>query len=195
MSTTVDSTSSFVTGPWKEGDCRLAVFYEDAIARDRAMALSDHLAQAFWKDLDLSVSWWGLRYLEDPEISEAAAIVVLEADVLIFSALAANSPPQEVHLWLGLWTPHRKEGLGVLVPLLHPSTAEALSSSPWMMDLEDIARQTGLECLLPAELQDSPLFHPAARSLHERSHRISGVLDDILHQHPPLPPAHWGLNE
>jgi hypothetical protein len=197
MSTTLDDRTSADPSSGTQDNCRVCVVYEDTAARDRAVGLSHHLTEQFWPEVDFDFSWWRMRYLEDPEIAEAAALAAVEADILVVSAGTLTDPPGEVRPWFELWVPHRPARAGVLLPLLHPAGAEELSESPWLTVLEEVAQQSGLECLLPSQLRGSPLFSDPARRLRQRAQHVSGVLDHILHNlgKPPSPPMHWGLNE
>ena len=177
--------------------CCVAMFYDNTAARERAVRLSHHLAEHFWQDLDFSFSWWRLRYLEDPGIAETAAMAAVGADILVFSVLAASSPEAYVLRWLNAWVPQRNEESGVIVPLLHPATADALSDSDWMVEIEEVARQTGLDCLLPSALRRSPLLGEPMRQVQVRTRHVGGILGGIIEetrrgdQRPPS----WGLNE
>ena len=175
--------------------CRVTVFYEDATCQRRAVELADHLTQRFMADVEFRFAWWSMEELGDPAVAEPAALTALEADVLVFAAPTAGEPDATVRAWMELWAGHRV-GPGVLVPLLHPATPEALSDSIWMVELEELARRTGLECLLPVEVQHSPLFDEAARRLQQQTKHVGWVMDGILRQ--PLrtqPPPRWGLGE
>ena len=66
-----------------EGVCRVAMFYDDTAARDRAVTLSHHLVDHFWHELDFAFSWWRFRYLADPVVAETASVAAA------ISALAA----------------------------------------------------------------------------------------------------------
>jgi hypothetical protein len=174
----------------------VALFYHDNVARDRAIALTDHLSRRFMAEVDFRFSWWCLQHLGDPSVAETAALSALEADVLVFAAPALAEPGEGVRAWFERWAPQRNEAMGVLVPLLYPATVEALSDSVWMVEIEELAQQTGLDCLLPSELQHSPLFSESARRLQHQSKHLGWVMDGILSQPGHLPPPpHWGLNE
>lgn len=177
--------------------CGVAILYENTAARDRAVLLSHRLAEDCWETVDFGFSWWRFKYLADPDVAVEAAEAAVQADVLIFSVRADSVPPVELHRWLEMWLPQRTTAEGVVVPLLHPMTPEGLSESPWMLLLDDLCRQTGMERLLPSEIKRSLLFPTPARQIEMRANTIGGVIDGILSQsvRPPSPPPHWGLNE
>jgi hypothetical protein len=176
--------------------CRVAVFYEDAATRHRAVELADHLTQRFMAEVDFRFAWWCLSDLGDPVVAEPAALTALEAEILVFSAAAAGEPDATVRSWLEMWTEHRAGTTGVLVPLLHPAAVEDLSESIWMVELEEVARRTGLDCLLPAEIQHSPLFDETARRVQQQTKHMGWVMDGILRRPlPTQPPSRWGLGE
>jgi len=155
------------------------------------------LTEDFWQELDFGTTWWRFRYLDDPLIAQAAALSAVESDILLFSAPADSRPTPRVSSWLNLWVPQRDQALGVMVPLFYPSTADALSNSPWMTELEEVAARTGIELLLSADLRESPLLSPANREMQHRSRQVGDVMDSILRRGRPGGdvPGHWGLNE
>jgi hypothetical protein len=197
MSTTNQDLQGVAGALAAEDVCRVAMFYDDTPARERAVTLSHHLVEHFWQELDLSFSWWRFRYLEEPVIAETASMAAVSADVLVFSVTAASLPEAHVLRWLNSWVPHRNEEAGVVVPLLHPSTAEAISDSSWMVEIEEVARQTGLECLLPSEFKRSPLLDESLRQMQVRTRHVGGILGDIMKntQRFDNRPPGWGLNE
>jgi len=197
MSTTTEDPLGRAEGTAAENSCRVAVFYDSTDARQRAVGVGHYLVREFWEELDFAFSWWRLRYLQDASIAEVAALEALSSDILVFSVEAQAHPGEEVLAWLDLWVPQRNESLGAIVPLLYPSTADAISESPWMVEIEEMARQTGLECLLPPGLKGSPMFDETFRRLEGRSRHLGGVMDAILHRRGEgaYPPPHWGLNE
>lgn len=197
MSATSEDPSGLMTDSAAESACRVAVFYDHTAARERAVVLGHHLVKEFWEQLDFSFSWWRLRYLEESSLAETASLSALASDILVFSVDAASHPDPEVLRWLDMWVPQRNESLGAIVPLLYPCTADSISASPWMVEIEEMARQTGMECLLPPELKGSPLFDDTFRRVQGRSQHLGGVMDGILHRRGGgvNPPVHWGLNE
>jgi hypothetical protein len=196
MTTTIDPSSE-EPSPVEAGEpCRVAVFYDTAISRRRAVELADHLTQRFMAEVEFRFAWWCLGELGDGAIAEPAALTALEAEVLVFAAAAADEPDATVRAWMEMWAGHRLGPAGVLVPLLHPATPEALSESIWMIELEELARRTGLECLLPSEVQLSPLFDQTARRLQQQTKHMGWLMDGILRQpHQTQPPVRWGLGE
>jgi len=176
--------------PW-----RVAVFYHDATARRRAISLTDHLTRRFMAEVDFHFSWWCLQHLGDPTAAETSALSALEADIIVFSAPASSEPNATIRSWFERWVPQRNESLGVVVPLLYPATIDTLSESVWMVELEELARQTNLDCLLPSELQQSPFFTESARHLQHQTKHRGLIMDGILHQPGHVPPLRFGLNE
>jgi hypothetical protein len=191
MRTTLDRPAGFGAGSDQDERCHVAVLYEDTESRERAVTLSHHLVQRFWKEIDFSFSWWRFRYLSDPQLSEEAAEAASRCDVLVFAALADGSPASEVQEWFTLWDSRRSGQPGVLVPLLHPDDPETLSASSWMVELEELAGRTALDCLLPYRLLESPLFDPSSRRLQHRCRHVGGLLGDIL-RHPGHLPGTQG---
>ena len=197
MSTTIEDAVGLLEDPAADSACRVAVFYDETAARERAVGLANHLVRHFWEVLDLSFSWWRLRYLGEPAIAETAALAAQFSDVLVFSVDAASHPDAATLVWMDRWVPQRGKDAGAIVPLLHPATPDAISESPWMVQIEAIARESGLECLLPPALKGSPLFAENFRRVQRQVHHVGGIMDAILHRPTGggAPPSHWGLNE
>ena len=60
--------------------CEMAVFYDDDVARDRAMQLCGRLSDRFHEDPPFDFSWWRIRHLKDPAVAQLAAQVAARAD-------------------------------------------------------------------------------------------------------------------
>ncbi|MGA1236974.1 MAG: hypothetical protein ACO34E_08920, partial [Limisphaerales bacterium] len=193
MSTTQEEYMGHTPASAGEGACHVAVFYEDREARERAVQLGHRLVEYFWHELDFSFSWWRFRFMGEPIIAESASLAALEADILVFSAPAFSAPDLGILRWINSWASLRDCEHGVVVPLLHPATVEALSDSTWMTEIEDLARRAGMECLLPSEVRASPMLGEPMRKLQVRSRLTGSVMEDILRdRHDPEHPAHWG---
>lgn len=197
MSTTLN-TPPGAPAPLVAGEkCRVAVTYEATSDRQRAVCLCHHLADRFWEEVDFEFSWWRFRYLEDPEIADAAGCAARAADIIVVAAPVMSEPPAQMLDWFNFWAPLRTNPNGVLLPLLAPANPEEMSLSPWISLLDELSRQTGLECLLPSQMRESAQFASPTRPLQQRAQHVSGVLNHILNTlgGPPPPPHHWGLNE
>ena len=131
--------------------CRMAIVYDDESARERAMHLCDRLATQFRKDPQFDFSWWNIRYLKDPQVSELAAQVAARADLLLFSSSRAE-PPAELKKWIKAWLPRRRGHGGALVTWVNRS-AQAVATQLELY-LKDVAQEGEMDYL--------PLIDPAA---------------------------------
>jgi hypothetical protein len=179
--------------PWS-----VTVVYEDTGARERALRLCHHLVQGFKSEIDFVFNWWRFRYLEDPDIAQAAAQAAAQADIILFSTTNRDDPPEEVRNWTELWVPLRNPGEGVLLVLTEDTESDGLSASPLFRFLRNLARRAAMDCLPRAA--DEPWSMPSGggmRDIQNRAAQGTRILDDILRRTPPAPapPSHWGINE
>jgi hypothetical protein len=197
MRTAHDDFANIPLHPIKDDPWSVAVVYEDTGSRERALNLCHHLAQGFRAEIDFSFTWWRFRYLEDPDIAQAAAQAAAAADILLFSATRHEDLPEEVRNWTELWVPLRTRGEGVLLVLTEDTEGVELSASPLFRFLRNLARRATMDCL--PRLPDDPWTAPpvAIRNLQSRADQGTRILDDILRHVPPTPapPTHWGINE
>jgi hypothetical protein len=191
-----ENLSQFQFRPEAEDRCGVTVLYEDTVARERALSLCHHLVRGFWAEIDFAFSWWRFRFLQDPDIAQAAAEAAAAADVLLVSAVRQDDPPDEVRQWVELWIP-RRSAEGVLFALLGDDASTEVTASPLRTYLQTVARRAGMDCL--PRVGDEPwLSAPeSVRRIENRALQGSRVLDDILRHwgSPPTLPSHWGINE
>jgi hypothetical protein len=197
MRTAHDELANVRLHPPKDESWPVAVVYEDTGSRERALNLCHHLAQGFRAEIDFSFTWWRFRYLEDPDIAQAAAQAAAVADILLFSASSHADLPEEVRNWTELWVPLRTRSEGVLLVLTADLEEVELSASPLFLFLRNLARRASMDCL--PRLADDPWTTPpvSVRNLQNRADQGTRILDDILRHVPPTPapPTHWGINE
>jgi hypothetical protein len=180
-----------------ESKCSAMVVYADTAARERALSLCHHLVQEFWTEIEFEFCWWRFRYLEDPDLAEAAAQAASAADLVIVSARASDDLPLHAKDWFNLWLPVCSARDAALIVLPDTRSEADLSVSPFVLFAEQAAREAHLDCLLPSGAT-RPLAEPGPLGvIHDRATRVSRVLDEILHHvgPPPTLPTHWGLNE
>jgi hypothetical protein len=189
--------SEFQFHPDAQDHCSVTVAYEDTDARQRALSLCHHLVRSFWAEIDFEFSWWRFRYLQDPEIAQAAAQTASQANVLVFSTSSTQYPSKEVTGWIDLWTPQRKSGEGVLL-ILTPDTDETLlDSTPLFAFLQTVARRAGMDILPRFAQEPWPPVTANSRLIENRARETSRILNEILRKSgtPPTLPSHWGINE
>jgi hypothetical protein len=178
--------------PWA-----VTVVYEDTGARERALRLCHHLVQGFKTEIEFVFNWWRFRYLEDPDIAQAAAQTAAQADILLFSTSSHEELPEDVRNWTELWVPLRTPGEGVLLVLTGDAEGTELPTSPLFRFLRNLARKASMDCL-PRD-SDEPWTLPSTgvRNIQNRAVQGTRILDDILRRTPPVPtpPSHWGINE
>jgi hypothetical protein len=197
MRTARENFTNTQLDPLSDNPWSVTVVYEDTGARERALCLCHQLVRSFQAEIDFAFTWWRFRYLEDPDIAQAAAQAAAQADILLFSVTNRDDPPQEVRNWTELWVPRRSPGDGVLLVLTEDPEDGGLSASPLFMFLNNVARRASMDCL--PRFSDEPWSTPpdAIQSIQNRAAQGTRILDDILRRTPPIhaPPSHWGINE
>lgn len=197
MKTAPENPFEFQFHPEAQDQCNVSVVYEDTDARQRALALSHHLVRSFWADIDFEFSWWRFRYLEDPEIIEAASQAAAHAHVILFSASSSQIPSEPIRNWVDRWVAQRTPGEGVLLILTAHSDDVQLAASPIYTYLSSVAQRAEMDCL-PRLTGDPWVSRPESMSrMQTRAHGRSRVLDNILRQGKQSFefPSHWGINE
>jgi hypothetical protein len=158
--------------------CSVAVVYEDTEQREPALRLKNLLGRQFGEDMEFQFTWWGFKYLADPQVARLATEDVLEADIIIFSMHAAGKIPFEVWRWIETWCVKRQENEGALGVLLAPE--RHAHKNPNIAYLQNVARQAGLDFLI-LESEDSQISNP--------------VNPAMIVPARTYPITHWGINE
>jgi len=144
---------------------QLAICYDDAPARARALHLATHLHQHFEQDLVLSFTWWRFRYLEDPEIALVARHYAIAADIIVFSTSTPDLFPLPVLNWIESWIPARRRLHGLLVPLLGSRHIPAQIYSTNYFYLRHVADRASMDFLAPRAVEaDWEMLHLEGRS-------------------------------
>src|SRR5690349_7195263 len=97
--------------------CSIAVLYEGIPARQSAINLCDSLIQRFFEDLEFDITWWGFKYLNDPQVAAEAVEAAAKVDVLVVSVQSSEEFPLAVKAWFERWLLRREHGEGALVLL------------------------------------------------------------------------------
>lgn len=170
--------------------CGIAVFYQDVVARDRALHLLDRLLGEFKGEPSFEGSWWGFKYLQHSEIHPQAAAAVAAADLILVSIAPQQGIPAEVKAWfdrcLVRWPP-LQAALGLLESPRFPSGLP----SPDGAYFQGLAQRAGLDYLA---LTVAPPALPSAPSLPGYSSNLAPA----LRAHPFQERYHssgWGINE
>jgi hypothetical protein len=125
--------------------CEMAVFYDDDVARDRALQLCGRLSGRFHEDPSFDFSWWRIRHLKDPAIAQLAADVAARAD-LVFVSSSRPKPSLELKKWVENWLPHRRGHDGALVTWVNRSS-KGETETQLELYLRDVAKKGQLDFL------------------------------------------------
>jgi len=168
--------------------CAVAVIYEDVPARDLAMYLSAGLAQKFQPDLAFDFTWWGFKYLSDPNVACEAAEAAAAADLILVAVGQPDDFPPEIRAWFESSLGRRPTAEGALV-WVHTSTEASDKIHAQDAFLRSLAQRANLEYLplSSASLGDVPAVQPAENLPlpHEAG-------PDRAREYPS---SRWGINE
>ena len=173
--------------------CAVVVAYEDTATRDRAVLLCDHLVNKLWDDLDFELSWWKFDFLRDPQIAAEAAAAAGKADMVVFSAHAAQEFPPTVKTWVESWVANRDGRDSALVALIGMEEDLTKGTSPIHIYLRDVAHRAKMDYL--SDVPDAPSVgvDGSVGAIAQRAETVTSVMERILQQ--ASPPSHWGINE
>ena len=198
MSDTMPDFGRFSFRPEPGDAVEVAVIYEDTRARERAVAISQHLIQGFADDMDFDFTWWKFRYLEDPQIARAAFRSASMADLLILASTSGTEPPPRVKEWVDRWLGNKTSQDCALLALVGKTGDPDQEKSPASSYARDVAWRGQMDFLTGTQPRRTPGLQNVDR-IRERADQGSHVLDDILHYTSapatPPPPSHWGINE
>jgi hypothetical protein len=155
----------------------VAVAYEDAETRDFAISLCEHLEQRFAGDLDFEFTWWGFKYLSDPEIAQEAAEAAMNADLIMLSVHRARDFAFEVEEWFRHWSEQRTQPDGALV-VVESEPEDDSSRRQQASNLVSLARRAKMDYLRLAETKP-PTAPDGAKPFVDERYHSSG----------------WGINE
>ena len=125
--------------------CEMAVFYDDDVARDRAMQLCGRLSDRFHEDPPFDFSWWRIRHLKDPAVAQLASQVAARAD-LVFVSSSRAEPSMELKKWVEEWLPRRRGHDGALVTWVNRSSRGKIETQLELY-LRDVAKKGQLDFL------------------------------------------------
>jgi hypothetical protein len=164
----------------------LAVIYEDAEARQAAVAFCDCLIKRFWDEFDFDVSWWQFDALESSDTAREAARKASGADFVVFGSRSGEAiPSRSLTNWVELWLETRGQHEGALVSLPSPQAASGFETTAFSLYLRAVAHRAGMDYI-----SDIPqgLAHPIPESpdsCTKRAEEVGSVLDEILHASHP----------
>lgn len=171
--------------------CSVVVAYENAATRDFAIDLCDDLSRKFEGDLEFDFTWWGFKYLTDPQIAREAVNAAANADLIIVSVNHAQDFPFEVAEWFRQWSEQRLRSEGALVCV---QASPLLENQPAPDDslLRRIARHGNLDFLSLPEPTRRPFplgDLPPTSGLANNGADHLRLLDERFHS------SGWGINE
>jgi hypothetical protein len=171
----------------------LVVAYEDALTRERALQLYDHLAQQLLNDYDFQCSWWKFEHLQNTTLRSRAADAALEANMIIVSLRAqpALSPVQQA--WMEDWVPRRDNSKAALVALIAGAGKSGSEPAPMLALLQNAARKGRMDFFTQGFDTTQTPQDSLVDSIARRANVVTPVMHQILHHRMPTP--RWGINE
>ena len=167
----------------KENRSTVVVIYDDPTTRARALTACDYLVSQLWENVELDFYWWRTDFLDDTNMSRAAAHYAIGADFLIICSTGTETRSKTLETWLESWIKERDKHEGALIDLsLLPD-----SSHPLQSVLREIAERGNFDYLASSETSTS----------HRSTGKLSSILpasaDRLLDR--SRPPSRFGLNE
>jgi hypothetical protein len=171
----------------------VVVVYEDSAARERAVAFCDQLVSRFWAGFEFDLSWWPFAQLEEAGSASTAAEKATRADLIVFAANVAGDFPRPVKVWVESWLDQRGDREGLLIGLLDPAGRASGWEAHRHCYLRSAAHHGSMDYLTEVPQDISRSIPDSLDSYTERADQVTSLLDNILHQQPPLP--HWFSRE
>ena len=174
----------------------LVVAYEDALTRERALKLYDHLAQQLLNDYDFQCSWWKFDHLQNTTLRSRAADAAVEANMVILSLRARPELSPVQRAWMEDWLPRRDNSKAALVALIAGSGKPENEAAPMLTHLQNAARQGRMDFFT----QGYDASQAKQDSLVDQVDQITkrtGVVTPVVHQilQQPMSTPRWGINE
>ena len=167
----------------KENRSTVVVIYDDPITRARALTACDYLVGQLWENVELDFYWWRTDFLDDANMSRAAAHYAVDADFLIICSSGTENRSKTLEAWLESWIKERDKNEGALIDLsLLPDSSHRLQSV-----LREIAERGKFDYLASTETSTSN------RSAGRLSSVLPASADRLLDR--SRPPSRFGLNE
>ena len=171
----------------------LVVAYEDALTRQRALQLYDHLAQQLLNDYDFQCSWWKFDHLQNATLRSRAADAAVEANMVILSLRAQSEMSAVPRAWLEDWVPRRDNSKAALVALIAGAGKPGNEAAPMLAYLQNAARQGRMDFFTQGFDAPQPKKDLLVDQVTKRASVVTPVMHQILQQRMPTP--RWGINE
>jgi len=164
----------------------MAVIYEDAEARQTAVAFCDCLIKRFWDDFDFDVSWSQFDALEATDTAREAAAKASEANFVVVAArFGPAMPTRTLANWVELWLETRGYREGALVGLPSAEAASGFETTAFSLYLRAVAHRAGMDYVSEVPQGLSHHIPESVDSCCERAKQVTSVLDEILHAPHP----------
>jgi hypothetical protein len=165
--------------------CSIAVLYDDAASRGRAIQLCDHLIRQFWQDMQFRVNWWRTSHLEDADVSQAAAWSLRHARIVILAAVNRTEMPERLQRWLQSALANSTVDVRMFVAIAGELPGFANQPAPIVRALQKCATTAGMD-FLPRLTPEENLLALIDRDKPASAAGMSNFLSAILDQpHPP----------
>ena len=166
----------------------VSIVYESPAIRGHAAHFCEKVAEECDITAEFELSWWSFDMLKHSVVAGDAALKAARADLIIFALDARGDLPHEVKLWIENWLGKRGEREGALVGLLQREGGPADIASFREIYLRHVARRAGMDYLSHSAPTVARAIPDSIDSFNERAGRMTSVLDNILHTHPPTMP-------
>src|SRR6187402_1247350 len=101
----------------KEYRSTVVVIYDDSTTRARALTACDYLVSQLWENVELDFYWWRTDFLDDSNMSRAAAHYAIDADFLIICSTGTENVSKTLEEWFESWIRERDKNEGALIDL------------------------------------------------------------------------------
>ena len=167
----------------KESRSTVVVIYDDPTTRARALTACDYLVSQLWETVELDFYWWRTDFLDDANMSRAAAHYAIGADFLVICSNGTENRSRTLETWLESWIRKRDKNEGALIDLsVLPASPNRLPSV-----LREIAERGKFDYLASTEAS------AGNRSTVKRSSVLPASADRTSDH--SRPPSRFGLNE
>lgn len=183
--TAAAASATFDTPHDEPQPCSIAVLYDDAHSRARAIHLCDHLVRQFWRDMHFRMNWWKTANLENGDIAQAAAWSVRHAQIVIVAAVNRTELPEPLQTWLESALANSGGEGRILIALGAAETNPNGEVQPLLRGLQNCAARAGMDFLPRLTPSNDVLAAHQARGAD--AFGMTSVLRAILEQ-PQGPP-------
>ena len=157
----------------------VVVLFENADARDKAVAFCDRLVEQFMKGLVVEVNWWGFGDLMDTDAARQSVECAGAADFVLFAA-ESNFLPFEAKSWVERWIKARGDREGTLVDLCGAAYDRSENPQDTRVFLRKIAQRAGMDYFTCMPHNISRTIPDSVESYSQRADQVTSVLDEIL---------------